>query len=170
MPNPFSRLPHVFFVLVCGFIALALILISLLLVVTQFSETSSKNEMLSLTSFIVILTFSGLAFNWCRVPPSFASEEILKKSIALASIFFCRASLPSRPPFSPGSRPPRKQTPLGCPKPACSSIGCSFPWQFCFSSSRCCDFSPRWCEALPMPSRAFGAQRKNSLPSQSASS
>lgn len=79
MPNPFSRLPRLLLVLVCGLIAMTLILISALLVVTQFSETSSKNEMLSLTSFIVILTFSGLAFNWCRVPPSFASEAILKK-------------------------------------------------------------------------------------------
>jgi uncharacterized membrane protein len=79
MPNPFSRLPRLLLVLVCGLIALTLILISALLMVTQFSETSSKNEMLSLTSFIVILTFSGLAFNWCRVPPSFASEAILQK-------------------------------------------------------------------------------------------
>lgn len=79
MPNPFPRLPHTLLMLVCGVIALALILISVLLVATQFSEASSKNEMLSLTSFVVILTFSGLAFNWCRVPPSFASEEILKK-------------------------------------------------------------------------------------------
>ena len=79
MPNAFSRLPRQLLVLVCGLIALTLVLISALLVVTQFSETSSKNEMLSLTSFIVILTFSGLAFNWCRVPPSFASEAILQK-------------------------------------------------------------------------------------------
>lgn len=79
MPNPFPRLPHTLLMLVCGVIALALILISVLLVATQFSEASSKNEMLSLTSFVVILTFSGLAFNWCRVPPHFASEEILKK-------------------------------------------------------------------------------------------
>lgn len=79
MPNPFSRLPRLLLVLVSSLIALTLILISALLVVTQFSETSSKNEMLSLTSFIVILTFSGLAFNWCRVPPSFASEAILQK-------------------------------------------------------------------------------------------
>lgn len=79
MPNPFPRLPRLLLVLVCGLIALTLILISALLVVTQFPETSSKNEMLSLTSFIVILTFSGLAFNWCRVPPSFASEAILQK-------------------------------------------------------------------------------------------
>ena len=79
MPNAFSRLPHKFLVVVCGLIALALILISVLLVASQFSEASSKNEMLSLTSFVVILTFSGLAFNWCRVPPSFASDEILKK-------------------------------------------------------------------------------------------
>lgn len=79
MPKRFPRLPHILLMLVCGLIALALILISVLLVASQFSEASSKNEMLSLTSFVVILTFSGLAFNWCRVPLSFASEEILKK-------------------------------------------------------------------------------------------
>lgn len=79
MPSPISKLQHKFLVMVCGIIALVLILISILLVATQFTETSSKNEMLSLTSFIFILTFSGLAFNWSRVPPNFASEEILKK-------------------------------------------------------------------------------------------
>lgn len=79
MPNPFSRLPRLLLVLVCGLIALTLILISALLLATQYQETSSKKEILSLTSFIVILTFSGLAFNWCRVPPSFAPEEILQK-------------------------------------------------------------------------------------------
>jgi glucose uptake protein GlcU len=79
MPSPISQLQQKLLMMVCGVIALALILISVLLVATQFSEVSSRNEMLSLTSFIVILTFSGIAFNWCRVPPNFASEEILKK-------------------------------------------------------------------------------------------
>ena len=79
MPKPSPHFNQMLLVASCAVLAVALILISVLLVATQFSEASSKNEMLSLTSFVVILTFSGLAFNWCRVPPNFASEEILKK-------------------------------------------------------------------------------------------
>ena len=79
MPKPSPHFNQMLLVASCAVLAVALILISLLLVVTQFSEASSKNEILSLTSFVVILTFSGLAFNWCRVPPTFASEKILKK-------------------------------------------------------------------------------------------
>jgi hypothetical protein len=77
MKNPFSRLHQKILVLVCALIAFALILISVLVLASQFSEASSKNEMLSLTSFAVILTFSGLAFNWCRVPLDFASPGLL---------------------------------------------------------------------------------------------
>jgi hypothetical protein len=79
MPKPSPHFNQMLLVASCAVLAVALILISVLLVATQFSEASSKNEMLSLTSFVVILTFSGLAFNWCRVPPTFASEKILKK-------------------------------------------------------------------------------------------
>ena len=49
MPSPISQLQQKLLVVICGVIALALILISVLLVATQFSEVSSKNEMLSLT-------------------------------------------------------------------------------------------------------------------------
>ena len=46
----------------CAVLALALVVISLLLVANQFTEAASKDEMLSLTSFVVILTFSALTF------------------------------------------------------------------------------------------------------------
>ena len=49
MPSPISQLQQKLLVVICGVIALALILISVMLVATQFSEVSSKNEMLSLT-------------------------------------------------------------------------------------------------------------------------
>jgi hypothetical protein len=98
MPKPSPHFNQMLLVASCAVLAVALILISLLLVVTQFSEASSKNEILSLTSFVVILTFSARAFNWCRVPPTFASEEILKKvyrtgiHLFLSSLFALVAS------------------------------------------------------------------------------
>lgn len=98
MPNSFSRFQRMLLIAACAVLALALVVISLLLVVNQFSEAASKDEMLSLTSFVVILTFSGLTFNWCRVPPNFGSEEILKKvywagiQLFLSSLFALVAS------------------------------------------------------------------------------
>jgi hypothetical protein len=73
------HLHHWLRALVSVLVAVFFVLISVLIVVSQFSETSSKNEVLSLTSFIVILTFSSVAFNWCRVSPSFSTERVLKK-------------------------------------------------------------------------------------------
>lgn len=55
-----------------------LILISLGLLVTQFTEVATNKEILTLTTFAVLLSFSALAFNWCRVNTAFISEEILK--------------------------------------------------------------------------------------------
>jgi transposase len=43
----------------------------------QFLKIASKNELLSLTSFVVLLSFSALSFNWCRVSPSYSSEKLL---------------------------------------------------------------------------------------------
>lgn len=47
------------------------------LLISQFSELASRNEILSLTSFLVLLSFSALAFNWCRVSTSACSENNL---------------------------------------------------------------------------------------------
>jgi len=54
-----------------------LCLTAAVLLVSQFSELDSRNEILSLTSFLVLLSFSALAFNWCRVPTSACSERDL---------------------------------------------------------------------------------------------
>jgi hypothetical protein len=56
-------------------IFLVLILVSVL--ASQFTELASRNEVLSLSSFITLLTFSGLAFNWCRVSPAIVPEALL---------------------------------------------------------------------------------------------
>ena len=50
---------------------------ALVLLITQFTELASKNEILSLTSFLVILSFSALAFNWCRLSTNTCSEADL---------------------------------------------------------------------------------------------
>lgn len=56
-----------------------LVLLAAVVLVSQFTELATRNELLSLTSFIVILSLSGLAFNWSRVSASFAPEVLLKK-------------------------------------------------------------------------------------------
>lgn len=78
--------------LACVLLPPILILISLFLLGTQLSEISTKNEIFSLSSFIILLSFSALAFNWCRVSTSFTSEDILKR-IYQAGIDLFLASL-----------------------------------------------------------------------------
>ncbi|EAQ79695.1 hypothetical protein DSM3645_24340 [Blastopirellula marina DSM 3645] len=63
-----------------------------MVLISQFAEMKNRNEILSFTSFIVILSLSALAFNWCRVTPTFASEAILKQ-IYRAGIDFFLASM-----------------------------------------------------------------------------
>jgi len=55
-----------------------LILISLGLLATQFTEVATNKEILTLTTFAVLLSFSALAFNWSRINTAFISEDILK--------------------------------------------------------------------------------------------
>jgi len=79
MPNPFSHLHQKLRALVCAIVAVFLVIISLVIILTQFTEVSAKNENLSLASFLVILTFSGVAFQWAGVTAGFASPKVLKK-------------------------------------------------------------------------------------------
>ena len=59
---------------------------------TQFTELGTATEILSLSSFITLLSFSALAFNWCRVSPSL-TPEILLASVYQAGIDLFLASL-----------------------------------------------------------------------------
>jgi hypothetical protein len=79
MPNPFQHLHQKLRALVCAIVAVFLVIISLIIIFTQFTEISAKNENLSLASFLVILTFSGVAFQWAGVTAGFASPKVLKK-------------------------------------------------------------------------------------------
>lgn len=79
MPNPFPHLHQKLRALVCAIAAVFLVIISLVIIFTQFTEVSAKNENLSLASFLVILTFSGVAFQWAGVTAGFASPKVLKK-------------------------------------------------------------------------------------------
>ena len=45
----------------------------------QFSELNTANEILSLSSFITLISFSALAFNWSRVSTTFTPEPFLKE-------------------------------------------------------------------------------------------
>jgi len=85
--------------------------LSVLVLVAQFSELGAKGEILPLSSFVVLLSFSALAFNWSRVAPSLASEATLKQIyrigvdlllaslLALVATFFAwlgdRAAIPA---------------------------------------------------------------------------
>jgi hypothetical protein len=76
-----NLLPHLRILLrriTCILLPPVLILIALSLLAAQLTELTTKNEILSLSSFIVLLSFSALAFNWCRVSPSFAPEKLLR--------------------------------------------------------------------------------------------
>jgi hypothetical protein len=55
-----------------------LVLIALSILAAQLTELATQKEVLSLSSFIAILSFSGLAFNWCRVSTELAPEPLLK--------------------------------------------------------------------------------------------
>ena len=44
---------------------------------TQLTELTTRSEILSLSSFITLLTFSAIAFNWCRVSPCLVPESLL---------------------------------------------------------------------------------------------
>ncbi len=79
MLNPFPHLHQKLRALVCAIVAVFLVIISLVIILTQFTEISAKNENLSLASFLVILTFSGVAFQWAGVTAGFASPKVLKK-------------------------------------------------------------------------------------------
>lgn len=54
-----------------------LVLLFLVVLAAQFMELGTANELLTLTSFIVLISFSALAFNWSRVSTSFTSENHL---------------------------------------------------------------------------------------------
>ena len=64
--------------LVCAIAGVFLIIISLVIILTQFTELSAKNENLSLASYLVILSFSGMAFQWSGVTSGFASPKVFK--------------------------------------------------------------------------------------------
>ncbi len=66
---------------------------ALTILITQFFEISSRQEVLSLTSFVVLLSFSALAFNWSRVGPDLASPEKLRAIYEAAVDFFIASML-----------------------------------------------------------------------------
>ena len=52
----------------------ALGFVALVVLVGQFAELGTGREVLSLTSFVVLVSFSALAFNWSRVAPTLVSD------------------------------------------------------------------------------------------------
>ena len=97
LSNPFRILMRR---ITCFLLPPFLFLTAVVILITQFTELASKNEILSLTSFLVLLSFSALAFNWCRVSSGACSEAdldvvyhvgvdlFLSSMMALISAFF----------------------------------------------------------------------------------
>jgi len=59
------------------FIPPFLILLLIIAIAIHFGEMRTSTEIFSFSSFVTMISFSGLAFNWCRVSPSFTSEPLL---------------------------------------------------------------------------------------------
>lgn len=53
-------------------------LVALFVLIAQFKEIGTNSEILPLSSFVVLISLSGLAFNWCRVSSSFTTEALLQ--------------------------------------------------------------------------------------------
>ena len=82
-----------------------LLLVVIAILALQFTELSAANEIFSLSSFIILISFSALAFNWCRAPTTFTSETQLHRIyqvgidcfiaslLALVSTFFTWAQI-----------------------------------------------------------------------------
>jgi hypothetical protein len=64
-----------------------LCMLAFALVLAQFSEFVGNKEIIPLTSFLVLLTMSNTAFNWCRVSENFTSHSVL------VSIYYCAVAL-----------------------------------------------------------------------------
>jgi hypothetical protein len=79
MSNFLQRLHVRLRAVVSAIVAIFLVVISIAIISTQFTEFSTRNENLSLASFLVILSFSGVAFQWSGVTAGFASPKVLKK-------------------------------------------------------------------------------------------
>jgi len=62
------------------------------MLVAQYFELFGNQEVLPLTSFVVLLSFAGLALSWCRVRADFTPEETLRR-VYLASIDLFVSSL-----------------------------------------------------------------------------
>ncbi len=84
----------------CALLPTALVLVSATILAVQFRELAQQKEILSLSSFVILLSFSALAFNWCRISPTLATEATLRvvyqggidlflaSMLALVSAFF----------------------------------------------------------------------------------
>lgn len=78
MNHRLFRIRRIFRRFACALLPSFLIFISIFLLGTQLTEISTRNEIFSLSSFVVLLSFSALSFNWCRVSTACTSEEVLK--------------------------------------------------------------------------------------------
>lgn len=76
----------------CVIVPISLFLVAVIVLLWQFSEITSRQEVLSLTSFLVILTLSALSFNWSRATHTFAADEA-REQIYRAGIDLFLASL-----------------------------------------------------------------------------
>ncbi|MCC9604528.1 hypothetical protein LOC68_27575 [Blastopirellula sp. JC732] len=88
----FSHLQRLLRLIACVVAPTFLFLVAVIVLAWQFTEFSSRQEILSLTSFLVIMSLSALAFNWSRATHTFASEAT-RRRIYFAGIDLFLASM-----------------------------------------------------------------------------
>lgn len=76
----------------CVIVPTFLLLVAAIVLIWQFTEINSRQEILSLTSFLVIMSLSALAFNWSRATHTFTTEKT-RRSIYYAGIDLFLASM-----------------------------------------------------------------------------
>lgn len=110
--NVISTIQHGLRWFACVIVPIGLLLVAVIVLLSQLTELKSRQEVLSLTSFLVILTLSALSFNWSRATHTFTSEATREKiyqagvdlflASLLALIAACFAWLQSNPPSAFG--------------------------------------------------------------------
>jgi len=68
-------------------------LLAIVMIVIQAREGAGGREILPLAAVVTMLSLSGLAFNWCRVPTTLASAALLKRVYKAAVDLFVAAML-----------------------------------------------------------------------------
>ncbi|MGB5830884.1 MAG: hypothetical protein WBG92_02700 [Thiohalocapsa sp.] len=71
----------------------SMVILAIALLGLQLTEFGENREILPLSSFVLLLSLSGLAFGWCRTAPKYSSEETLEAAYRSAIALFVASLL-----------------------------------------------------------------------------